>query len=986
MAEISRGALFGKLNALAYRGIESATVFCKLRGNPDVELVHWLHQILQLQDSDLHRIVRHFDVNPSNLARDLSVALDRLPRGSTSISDLSADVEEAVERGWVFATLMFGESQVRTGYLLVGLLRTRHLRHALQALSAEFAKLKPEALADGFAQIVAGSPEDSLPATDGFRAEAAAPGDASGALAPPQASGQQALRQFTVDLTAQARDGSLDPIVGRDGEIRQVVDILMRRRQNNPMLVGEAGVGKTAVVEGFALRIARGDVPPPLKDVVVRTLDIGLLQAGASMKGEFENRLRLVIEAVQASPQPVILFIDEAHTLVGAGGAAGTGDAANLLKPALARGNLRTIGATTWAEYRKHIEKDPALTRRFQTVPVDEPGEDKAILMMRGVASVMERHHRVQILDEALEAAVRLSHRYIPARQLPDKSVSLLDTACARVAISQHAVPAEIDDALKRIEALETEQRIIAREARIGIDTAAREAQVLTALDAQRARLAEREAVWAEEKALVERILALRAQLRGDGEAVDGTGGGLDAMGDETRGGASVEEPATARLQALAEMPAVTHPQALVEAPGAARPQTPAETPATARPQALAETPAEARAQAPTDSTLDTSLPLDATARAAALADLQRLQAELAALQGETPLILPSVDYQAVAAVLSDWTGIPVGRMMRSELRTVMNLASLIGERVIGQDHAMEAIAKRIQTSRAGLDNPDRPIGVFMLAGTSGVGKTETALALADALYGGEHNLITINMSEFQEAHTVSTLKGAPPGYVGYGEGGLLTEAVRRKPYSVVLLDEVEKAHPDVHEMFFQVFDKGAMEDGEGRAINFRNTLILLTTNVGTDLIARLCQDPDLMPDADGLAQALRAPLLEAFPPALLGRLVTIPYFPLSGEMLARIVRLQLDRIKRRVEARYRVPFTYDDAVVQRVVSRCTESESGGRMIDAILTNTLLPAVSRAFLTRTLEGGALECVSVSVEGGDFAYRFEAPIIESGATA
>ncbi|WP_414441635.1 type VI secretion system ATPase TssH [Burkholderia sp. 22PA0106] len=948
MAEISRGALFGKLNALAYRGIESATVFCKLRGNPDVELAHWLHQILQLQDSDLHRIVRHFDVNPSNLARDLSVALDRLPRGSTSISDLSADVEEAVERGWVFATLMFGESQVRTGYLLVGLLRTRHLRHALQALSAEFAKLKPEALADGFAQIVAGSPEDSLPATDGFRAEAAAPGDASGALAPPQASGQQALRQFTVDLTAQARDGSLDPIVGRDGEIRQVVDILMRRRQNNPMLVGEAGVGKTAVVEGFALRIARGDVPPPLKDVVVRTLDIGLLQAGASMKGEFENRLRLVIEAVQASPQPVILFIDEAHTLVGAGGAAGTGDAANLLKPALARGNLRTIGATTWAEYRKHIEKDPALTRRFQTVPVDEPGEDKAILMMRGVAGVMERHHRVQILDEALEAAVRLSHRYIPARQLPDKSVSLLDTACARVAISQHAVPAEIDDALKRIEALETEQRIIAREARIGIDTAAREAQVQDALDAQRARLVLREAAWAGEKALVERILALRAQLRGDGEAVDDVGSATKAVANEARDAASAEAPATARPQALAEMPAV------------------------ARPQALTETLADA--------------PLDAATRAATLADLQRLQAELAALQGETPLILPSVDYQAVAAVLSDWTGIPVGRMMRSELRTVMNLASLIGERVIGQDHAMEAIAKRIQTSRAGLDNPDRPIGVFMLAGTSGVGKTETALALADALYGGEHNLITINMSEFQEAHSVSTLKGAPPGYVGYGEGGLLTEAVRRKPYSVVLLDEVEKAHPDVHEMFFQVFDKGAMEDGEGRAINFRNTLILLTTNVGTDLIARLCQDPDLMPDADGLAQALRAPLLEAFPPALLGRLVTIPYFPLSGEMLARIVRLQLDRIKRRVEARYRVPFTYDDAVVQRVVSRCTESESGGRMIDAILTNTLLPAVSRAFLTRTLEGDALECVSVSVEGGDFAYRFEAPIIESGATA
>ena len=925
MAEISRGALFGKLNAIAYRGIESATVFCKLRSNPNVELVHWIHQILQTQDSDLHRIVRHFGLNPSNLARDVTAALERLPRGSTTISDLSSEVEEAVERGWVFATLMFGEAQVRTGYLLVGMLRTRHLRHALQAVSAEFGKLRSETLADEFAASVAGSPEDSLGATDGFRADSAgaagaAPGEASGALAPAQMGRQQALQQFTVDLTAQAREGRIDPIVGRDGETRQVVDILMRRRQNNPMLVGEAGVGKTAVVEGFALRIARGDVPPALKDVQVRTLDIGLLQAGASMKGEFENRLRQVIDEVQASPRPVILFIDEAHTLVGAGGAAGTGDAANLLKPALARGNLRTIGATTWAEYRKHIEKDPALTRRFQTVPVDEPDEAKAVLMMRGVASVMERHHRVQVLDEALEAAVKLSHRYIPARQLPDKSVSLLDTACARVAISQHAVPAEIDDTLKRIEALETEQAIIARERQIGIEVEARETQAATALAAQRARLATLEAAWAAEKALVERILSLRAQLRGELQPVDGTG----SLGAPEAGALDVEAAAPAGL--------------------------------------------------------------DEAARAAVLAELRALQAELAELQGESPLILPSVDYQAVASVVADWTGIPVGRMLRSELQTVMNLANLMCERVIGQDHAMEAIAKRIQTSRAGLDNPDRPIGVFMLAGTSGVGKTETALALAEALYGGEHNLITINMSEFQEAHTVSTLKGAPPGYVGYGEGGVLTEAVRRKPYSVVLLDEVEKAHPDVHELFFQVFDKGVMEDGEGRAINFRNTLILLTTNIGTELIAGLCRDPELMPDAEGLAKALREPLLKAFPPALLGRLVAIPYFPLSAEMLGRIVRLQLERIRRRVEARYRVPFDYDDAVVQLVVGRCTESESGGRMIDAILTNTMLPAVSREFLTRMIDGGEVARVSVGVEHGDFAYRFDMQAPVPGAVA
>ncbi|MEW9570883.1 type VI secretion system ATPase TssH [Rhodanobacter sp. Si-c] len=924
MAEISRSALFGKLNKLAYRGIESATVFCKLRGNPYVELVHWIHQILQLQDSDLHRIVKQFNLNPSNLARDVTDALDRLPRGSTSISDLSSDVEEAVERGWVFATLMFGEAQVRTGYLMVGVLRMRHLRNALLGVSKEFEKIKPEALVEKFAEVVAGSPEDGQSASDGFKlGGGAAPGEASGAMGPAQMGKQEALRQFTVDLTEQARNGKIDPIVGRDEEIRQVVDILMRRRQNNPMLVGEAGVGKTAVVEGFALRIARGDVPPQLRDVELRTLDVGLLQAGASMKGEFENRLRQVIEEVQSSPKPIILFIDEAHTLVGAGGAAGTGDAANLLKPALARGNLRTVGATTWAEYKKHIEKDPALTRRFQTVLVEEPSEEKGILMMRGVASVMEKHHRVQILDEALEAAVKLSHRYIPARQLPDKAVSLLDTACARVAISQHAVPPEVDDTRKRIEALETELAIIGREKTVGVDVAEREASASEKLATQKARLEKLEADWQAEKALVEQVLALRARLRGDAAPVEGTGSKLEAA-------------ANAKAVAGADAEVVT------EGGGDA-------------PAAIAG--------------------LSDAERAATLEQLKGLQAQLAELQGEHPLILPTVDYTAVGSVVADWTGIPVGRMVRSELETVMNLASIMGKRVIGQDHAMEMIAKRIQTSRAGLDNPNKPIGVFMLAGTSGVGKTETALALAEALYGGEQNLITINMSEFQEAHTVSTLKGAPPGYVGYGEGGVLTEAVRRKPYSVVLLDEVEKAHPDVHEIFFQVFDKGVMEDGEGRSINFKNCLILLTTNAGTDLIAGLCKDPELMPEPEGIAKALRDPLLKVFPPALLGRLVTIPYYPLSETMLGEIVKLQLGRIKKRIEARYRIPFDYDDDVVKLVVGRCTENESGGRMIDAILTNTMLPDVSREFLNRMIAGAPVTGVKVGAGSGEFTYAF-----------
>jgi len=795
-----------------------------------------------------------------------------------------------VERGWVYGSLMFGESQVRTGYLVIGILKTPSLRHALLGLSREFDKIKVETLCERFDEYIGDSPENALSASDGFSA-GAVPGEASGAMAPSALGKQEALKRFTVDLTEQARSGKLDPIVGRDEEIRQLVDILMRRRQNNPILTGEAGVGKTAVVEGFALRIVAGDVPPALKDVELRSLDVGLLQAGASMKGEFEQRLRQVIEDVQASPKPIILFIDEAHTLVGAGGAAGTGDAANLLKPALARGTLRTVAATTWAEYKKHIEKDPALTRRFQVVQVAEPSEDKALLMMRGVASTMEQHHQVQILDEALEASVKLSHRYIPARQLPDKSVSLLDTACARVAISLHAVPAEVDDSRRRIEALETELQIIAREQAIGVAIGNRQVISENLLTAERERLAELESRWAQEKTLVDELLATRAQLRENVGLVDSD------VGDDSHG--------------LREK----------------------------------------------------------------LVDLQQ---RLSTLQGENPLILPTVDYQAVASVVADWTGIPVGRMARNELETVLNLDQHLKKRIIGQDHALQMIAKRIQTSRAGLDNPNKPIGVFMLAGTSGVGKTETALALAEAMYGGEQNVITINMSEFQEAHTVSTLKGAPPGYVGYGEGGVLTEAVRRKPYSVVLLDEVEKAHPDVHEIFFQVFDKGVMEDGEGRMIDFKNTLILLTTNAGTELIANVCKNPQAVPEPEEIAKALRQPLLEIFPPALLGRLVTIPYYPLSDEMLKAITRLQLGRIKKRVESTHKVDFDFDDEVIDLIVSRCTETESGGRMIDAILTNSLLPDMSREFLNRMLEGRALAGVRISQRDNELHYDFSEP--------
>jgi type VI secretion system protein VasG len=884
MAEISRSNLFGKLNPLMFKAAEGAVTFCKLRGNPHVELVHWLFQIVNLPDSDLHRILRHFEIDSARLVTDLQATLERLPRGASSIEDFSEHVPYAVKEGWMYATLLFGDAQVRSGYLLIGLLKNERLRDVLTRMSREFLKIKIETLTDDFARIVKGSPEDALGASDGFAA-AATPGEASHAIPPAAMGKQEALRRFATDLTARARAGTIDPVAGRDEEIRQVVDILMRRRQNNPILTGEAGVGKTAVVEGFALRIAQGDVPPSLKDVQLWTLDIGLLQAGASMKGEFESRLRAVIDEVQASPRPIILFIDEAHTLIGAGGAAGTGDAANLLKPALARGTLRTIAATTWSEYKKYIEKDPALTRRFQVVQVAEPGEDKALLMLRRVVSILEKHHRVQVLDEALEAAVKLSHRYIPARQLPDKAVSLLDTACARVAVSQHATPPEVEDSRRRIEAIETEIEIIDREAAAGFDTGSRRAEAETRLAAEKERLAGLDQRWADERALVDRVLELRRQLREEDEA---------------------KEPA---------------------------------------------------------------------AREARLAELRGLHSKLAESQGDTPLILPSVDAQAVAAVVADWTGIPVGRMVKNEVEAVLKLVDTLSDRVVGQRHGLEMIAKRIQTSRAHLDNPNKPIGVFLLAGPSGVGKTETALALAEALYAGEDHVITINMSEFQEAHTVSTLKGAPPGYVGYERGGVLTEAVRRRPYSIVLLDEVEKAHPDVHEIFFQVFDKGWMEDSDGRYIDFKNTIILLTSNVGTDLITSLCKDPQLRPDPPALAHALRDPLLKVFPPALLGRLVVIPYYPLPDEVLSSIVRLQLDRIARRIAEQHKVPFTYDDAVVRLVVSRCTEVESGGRMIDPILTNTILPRISEEYLTRVVQGRPLARIALGVRDSDFSFDF-----------
>ncbi len=896
MAEINKSALFGKLTPAAYKALEAATVACKHRGNPYVELAHWVDQWLRHADMDLAMIARAFELKPEVLAMDTTTAVDRLPRGATSISSLSSHITDALQQGFLWSAIFFDASRIRSGHLLLGILKHEPLREILVSISAEFSKISADRLADEFFKIVAASSE-GVPAS-GTTGAGAAPGEISGAIPPAQMGKQEALRRFTTDLTEKARLGELDPIIGRDDEIRQCVDILMRRRQNNPILTGEAGVGKTAVVEGLVHRILAGDVPPALREVSVRVLDVGLLQAGASMKGEFEQRLRSVIDEIQASPKPIILFIDEAHTLIGAGGAAGTGDAANLLKPALARGTLRTIAATTWDEYKRHIEKDPALTRRFQVVKVEEPEEDRCIRMLRGAAAPFEKHHRVQLFDEAIDAAVRLSHRYIAGRQLPDKAVSLIDTACARVAVSQHAVPPAVDNCRRRIQDMETELAILGREASIGRDHQARVEEVNARRLKAREELADLEKHWNEEKELVDQILQRHIRLRGANGTPPSTGG----------------KAASSTL------------------------------------------------------TREESEKL--------IRELNGLEARLKEVQGESPLIFPSVDANAIASVVADWTGIPVGRMVKNEIEQVLSLADSLERRVIGQRHALEMIARRVQTNRARLDNPNRPVGVFMLAGPSGTGKTETALTLAETLYGGEHNLISINMSEFQEAHTVSTLKGSPPGYVGYGEGGVLTEAVRRRPYSVVLLDEVEKAHHDVHEIFFQVFDKGWMEDAEGRYIDFRNTIIILTTNAAQDVIISLCQDPELMPLPEALEQALRAPLVNVFPDALLNRLVVVPYYPISKEVLSRIIRLQLARVEKRVRENHNVPFTFDESVPELIGQRCTELERGARMVDALITNTILPEIGREVLARLASGSIIKRIHVTTDKGAFVLAFD----------
>jgi type VI secretion system protein VasG len=881
---VSLKSLIGKLNDPCRVALEGAAGLCLSRTNYDVDIEHLFMKLVEMNDTDVARILRHYEVDTARLTKDLTRALDRLKTGNARTPALSPRLPRLIEDAWLLASIEYGAAKVRSGHFLLALLTNEDLARLAREISREFELISVEALKKSFADITAGSAEDKAATkADGQAIDAAAP--VAGGLP----GKTQALDQYTIDLTARARRGDIDPVLGRDFEIRQVIDILTRRRQNNPILTGEAGVGKTAVVEGFALRVAKGDVPTPLKNVAIRTLDLGLLQAGAGIKGEFENRLKSVIEEVKGSPQPIILFIDEAHTMIGAGGQAGQNDAANLLKPALARGELRTVAATTWAEYKKYFEKDAALARRFQVVKVEEPTEGQAIVMMRGLTESLENHHKVRILDEAVEDAVKLSHRYITGRQLPDKSVSVLDTACARVALGQAATPPAVEDAQRRIDQLTVEISVLEREAITGADHQKRIDELKSAKTSEEEKLAHLSAQWEKERELIDKIRDIRAQLEEQARKGEQDG--------DTLAGQRVE--------------------------------------------------------------------------------LNRLNTELEQAQGETPLMQACVTSQTIAEVISGWTGIPVGKMLTDEINTVLSLKERLEQRVIGQSYGLEAISQRIRTARANLTDPRRPIGVFLLVGPSGVGKTETALTLADTLYGGERNLITINMSEYQEAHTVSSLKGSPPGYVGYGEGGVLTEAVRRKPYSVVLLDEVEKAHPDVMELFYQVFDKGMLEDAEGREIDFKNTVILLTSNTGTDTIMKLCADPDTMPDPEALTEALRPDLLKVFKPALLGRMVVVPYYPISDSVMREIIKLQLSRIGRRLAENHGADFSYDESVISEIANRCKEVESGARNVDHILTRTLLPEMSGEFLSRMAAGQTVSQVHMSVnEKGAFQYQIQ----------
>ncbi len=895
MISIDLKSLVGRLNEPCRVALEGAAGLCVSRTHYNVEIEHWLLKLLEIQDSDLQAVLEKFDINLGKFAQEINRELDNIKSGNSRAPSLSPNIVDIAKNAWMLASVEYGHGAASSAHILAALLLDETLSRSTGISNGELKKIQPESLRDVLRSIVGTTSESATAAATG---ETAADGQAGTPGAP---SKSPALDKYTVNLTAAAKQGKIDAVLGRDEEIRQIIDILIRRRQNNPILTGEAGVGKTAVVEGFALRIVSGDVPEPLRGVTIRSLDLGLLQAGASVKGEFENRLKSVIAEVKASPEPIIMFIDEAHTLIGAGGKEGQGDAANLLKPALARGELRTIAATTWAEYKKYFERDPALTRRFQVVKIEEPSEEKAIDMMRAISQMLQAHHGVRIMDEAIVDSVKLSSRYITARQLPDKSVSLLDTACARVALSQSATPAPIEDTRRRIVQCETTMTSLEREnATLGNCEERIEALKEEKISLEE-QLKQQEIQWDAEKQLVAQIHDLQKQIEDDFLS--------QRMSEEE----SQKEGA---------------------------------------PKALSD-----------------------DEREAIKGQLHSLMNELENEQKEEPMIQVNVGSQAIAEVVANWTGIPVGKMVSNEINAILNLKNVLEKRVIGQPHALEAIAQSIRTSRAGLTDPRKPIGVFFMVGSSGVGKTETALALADILYGGEQNITVINMSEFKEEHKVSMLLGSPPGYVGYGEGGVLTEAVRRKPYSVVLLDEMEKAHPGVQDVFYNLFDKGTIKDGEGRDIDFKNTVIIMTSNAGEEHIRAMIAQSEEKPDPETLLDNFRPQLLKYFKPAFLGRTNIIPYYPLDDENLLKICEINMNRIKKRVREHYDADFSYDEDVMLHIVARSQEVDTGARNIENILTRTMLPALASECLAKMASGEEIEKVHIGVDDeGTFSYQ------------
>ena len=874
MITVDIKSLLGRLNSYCTRCLEAAAGLCVSRTHYEVTVEHFLAKVLEEPRSDLPLIFRQFDLDSGRVAKAVDQTLEEFRTGNAGKPVFSPLLLELFQEAWLLASVDLEENRVRSGALLLALL-IKPTQFATGRYVEHLSSIGREALLDQFWNIVKGSVEQPTPGEERVR-EAGPPADAT------------ALGRFCDDFTGKAKAGEIDPVFGRDREIRQMIDILARRRKNNPIVVGEAGVGKTAVVEGLALRVVEGDVPELLRDVSILGLDMGLLQAGAGMKGEFENRLKSVINEIKSSEKPIILFIDEAHTLIGAGGTAGGSDAANLLKPALARGELRTVAATTWSEYKKYVEKDAALARRFQLVKLDEPSEETAVLILRGLKSKYEEAHHVMVRDDAIQAAAELSSRYISGRQLPDKAVDLLDTSAARVKVLLTAKPDVIEDKERTIQALEREKIALERDQlhKVDIDEE-RYQETNDALEKFNAEVVELKERWLKEQELANKVIDIRSSL----------------YELKSREGAEAEK----------ENELITQ--------------------------------------------------------------MEEAAKQLKALQSDSPLVRTEVDPDVVSKVVSDWTGIPLGKVMRDEAQNIINLEENLKQRIKGQDEALGIITEVVKSAKAGIKDPSQPLGIFLLAGPSGVGKTETGLAVADLLFGGENFMVTVNMSEFQEKHTVSRLIGSPPGYVGYGEGGVLTEAVRQRPYSVVLIDEVEKGHLEVMNIFYQVFDKGMLSDGEGRIIDFKNTVLFLTSNLATDVITELCSG-DEVPSLETITAAVRPILSNHFKPALLARMTVIPYMTLGSDILKDIVVLKLDKLVKRLVETHKMKLSYSQDVVEQISARCTEVETGARNIDYIMTGSIMPRMSQEILARMSEGEMPSEVHLGLdEDGSFKIDF-----------